>query len=322
MAYNKLIDLFRNIKSKYKTSILYDTYLTIISTIAANIFKYDTPDFNMCEYDIAIQSGLAAFYKCVDKSSVNYNKWCLTPAKNADTPKNDGIADKITTSGSDYSLELTVNKDCILIENSSLHLPDFIFCHFADLFTETEKSMRALVRWSRMTPIPIVSNDNDIIKYTSIMQRVLDGEEINAISDSTKLLTDSSSSIDDRLLRLTDENSIEKMHFFSEYHEQLIRRLCTLGGMPFTSTAKSAQNLQDELHDMDLFSTIYIQDRYNARKHGFEMAEKFMLEKYGETFNFNFDYSDNIKRQMNRIKEEITTPKEEVKQDDSSLQSD
>lgn len=293
------------LRKNYKKGILYDTYLTLISTIASNIFKYDTPTFNQTEYDISIQTGLAAFYKCTDKNSKNYNLWCCTPAKNADTPKNDGIADKITTFGSDYAVELTVNKDCILIENSSLHFPDFLFCHFAELFTETEISMKALVKWSRMTPIPIVSTDNDIIKYSAVMQRVLDGEEINVISDGTKLLTDKTESIDDRMLRLTDENAIEKMHFFSEYHEQLIRRLCTLGGMPFTSTAKSAQNLQDELHDMDLFSTIYLTDRYNARKKGFEQAEKFMLEKYGENFNFNFDYNDNIRQQLDRVSKEI-----------------
>lgn len=295
----------KNLKKRYKKGMLFETYLTLIATIASNIFKYDTPDFNQTEYDIAIQSGLAAFYKCTDKNSKNYNLWCCTPAKNADTPKNDGIANVITTFGSDYALELTVNKDCVLIENSSLHFPDFLFCHFAELFTETELSMKSLVKWSRMTPIPIVATDNDIIKYSAVMQRVLDGEEINVISDGTKLLTDKSESIDDRLLRLTDENAIEKMHFFSEYHEQLIRRLCTLGGMPFTSTAKSAQNLQDELHDMDLFSTIYLTDRYNSRKKGFEMCEKFMLEKYGETFSFNFGYNDNIKKQLDRVSEEL-----------------
>lgn len=285
--------------------MLFETYFTLIATIASNIFKYNTPNFNQTEYDIAIQSGLAAFYKCTDKNSKNYNMWCCTPAKNADTPKNDGIANVITTFGSDYALELKVNEECVLIENSSLHFPDFLFCHFAELFTETELSMKALVKWSRMTPIPIVSTDNDIVKYSAVMQRVLDGEEINVISDGTKLLTDKSESIDDRMLRLTDENSIEKMHFFSEYHEQLIRRLCTLGGMPFTSTAKSAQNLQDELHDMDLFSTIYLTDRFNSRKKGFEMCEKFMREKYDETFSFNFDYNDNVKKQLDRVSEEL-----------------
>lgn len=295
----------KHLRKNYKKGLLFDTYLTLISTIASSIFKYDTPDFNQTEYDIAIQSGLSAFYKCTDKNSKNYNLWCCTPAKNADTPKNDGIADKITTFGSDYALELTVDKDCILIENSSLHFPDFLFCHFAELFTETELSMKSLVKWSRMTPIPIVTNDNDIVKYSAVMQNVLDGKEINVISDSTKLLTDKTESIDDRMLRLTDENSIEKMHFFSEYHEQLIRRLCTLGGMPFTSTAKSSQNLQDELHDMDLFSTIFLSDRYNARKRGFERAEKFMLEKYGEKFSFNFGYNDNIKKQLTRVSKEI-----------------
>ena len=293
------------LKSKYNKNMLYETYLTLISTIASNIFKYNTPDFNQTEYDISIQSGVAAFYKCHDMNSVNFDKWCCTPAKNADTVKNDGIADKITTFGSDYALELKVDEECVLIENSSLHFPDFLFCHFAELFTECELSMKALVKWSRMTPIPIVSNDIDIVKYTSVMKNVLDGNEINVISDNTKLLTDKTESIDDRLLRLTDENSIEKMHFFSEYHEQLIRRLCTLGGMPFTTTAKSAQNLQDELHDMDLFSTIYLTDRYNSRKQAFERAERFMFEKYGEKFSFDFDYNDNIKKQLTRVANEI-----------------
>lgn len=301
------------LKSKYNKNMLYETYLTLISTIASNIFSYKTPDFNQTEYDISIQTGLAAFYKCLDMNSVNYGKWCCTPAKNADTVKNDGIADTITTFGSDYALELKVDEECILIENSTLHFPDFLFCHFAELFTECELSMKALVKWSRMTPIPIVSNDIDIVKYTAVMKNVLDGNEINVISDNTKLLTDKTESIDDRLLRLTDENSIEKMHFFSEYHEQLIRRLCTLGGMPFTTTAKSAQNLQDELHDMDLFSTIFLTDRYNTRKQGFERAEKFMYEKYGEKFSFDFDYNDNIKKQLERVKNEIQSDTSENK---------
>lgn len=295
----------KHLRKKYKKDMLAETYLTLISTIASNIFKYDTPDFNQTEYDIAIQTGLAAFYKCTDINSKNYNMWCCTPAKNADTPKNDEIANVITTFGSDYALELKVNEECVLIENSSLHFPDFLFCHFAELFAETELSMKSLVKWSRMTPIPIVSSDNDIVKYSAVMQNVLDGNEINVISDSTKLLTDKSESIDDRMLRLTDENSIEKMHFFSEYHEQLIRRLCTLGGMPFTTTAKSSQNLEEELHDMDLFSTIYLQDRYNSRKKCFENAEKFMLEKHGEKFSFNFDYNDNIKKQLDRVSNEL-----------------
>lgn len=312
------------LKSKYNKNMLSEIYLTLISTIASNIFTYKTPDFNQTEYDISIQTGFAAFYKCLDMNSVNYGKWCCTPAKNADTVKNDGIADTITTFGSDYSLELKVDEECILIENSSLHFPDFLFCHFAELFSECELSMKALVKWSRMTPIPIVSNDIDIVKYTTVMKNVLDGNEINVISDNTKLLTDKTESIDDRLLRLTDENSIEKMHFFSEYHEQLIRRLCTLGGMPFTTTAKSAQNLQDELHDMDLFSTIYLTDRYNARKQGFERAEKFMYGKYGEKFSFDFDYNDNIKKQLERVKNEIQSDTSENKaggNSDTDIQS-
>ena len=298
------IGLYSFLKGKKKTLSLNEMYMNIISCISSMQFKYKTPDFNQYNYESAIQTGLACFYKCNVKNSVNYNKWCCTPAHFASVPDNMGISDKVTTHGTDYALELTVDKDCVLIYNNSAIYPDYIFGRFADCLTECDKSMDALVKWSRMTPIPKVHNDEDIAKYESVMNRILDGNEINVISDNSDLLSDGHKSIDDNMLRLTDETAMEKMHFFSEYHEQLIKRLCTLGGIPFSQSAKSAQSLQDELHDMDVFSTFMISDRHNNRKEGFERAEKFMKEKENIDFSFDFDYSEYQKIMLDRIKAE------------------
>lgn len=299
-------------KGSIKKAALNDMYMNLITLIAADLHNYKTPDFNKYNYELAINTGVAAFYKCSAKSSVNYGKWCCTPAQPASVCDNMGVAKRITTFGSDYALELEVDKECILIYNNSALYPDYIFTHYAEQLTETDISMAKLVKWARMTPIPKAKTDNDIAKYQSAMQRVLDGEDITIVSDEMQLFKDGHDTIDDNMLRLTDESAIDKMHFFDEHHEQLIRRIATLGGLPFSTTAKSSQNLIEELHDMDALSTFIIKDRSLCRKDGFERAAAFMLEKDGTAFDFEYDLNKILKKQLEKPDIEHRTQLAEV----------
>ena len=290
------VGLFSTLKGKRKKFALNDMYTNYAAIMCSNQFDYETPSFNKYFYESAIMTGVAAFYKCPVKSSVNYNEWCCTPAYMADVIDNGGYANKITTHGTDYSLELTPDKDCILIANNSAHLPETYIGVIAELLTECDISTKALVKWSRMCPIPKVYTDEQIAKYTEAMRRVLDGEEITVVSDELELFKDGHSTIDDKILRLSDEKAIDKMHFYSEFYDQLIRRICTLRGVPFSTNAKSAQSLNDELHDMDIFSTFYLTDCYNQRKSDFEKAEQFSGHK------FNFRWSEFMQIQIDKIK--------------------
>ena len=299
-------------KGTVKKSMLQDMYMNMITLVAADLHDYKTPDFNKYNYETALNTGVAAFYKCPVKSSVNYNKYCLTPAQPAAVIDNMGVAKRITTFGSDYALELEVDKDCILIYNNSALYPDYLFTHFAEQLTETDISMSKLVKWSRMTPIPKAKTDTDIAKYTTALQRILDGEDITVVSDELQMFKEGHDTIDDNMLRLTDESAVEKLHFFDEHHEQLIRRIATLGGLPFSTTAKSSQNLIDELHDMDALSTFIIKDRAACRKDGFERAAKFMQEKYNDTFDFEYDLNEVLKKQIEKPALEYRTQIAEV----------
>ena len=127
-----------------------------------------------------------------------------------------------------------------------------------------------------------------------------------------QLFKDGHDTIDDNMLRLTDESAIDKMHFFDEHHEQLIRRIATLGGLPFSTTAKSSQNLIEELHDMDALSTFIIKDRAACRKDGFERAAAFMLEKDGVSFDFEYDLNNILKKQLEKPDIEHRTQLAEV----------
>lgn len=298
-------------KGSIKKSALNDMYMNLITLIAADLHDYKTPDYNKYNYEIAINTGVAAFYKCSAKNSVNYGKWCCTPAQPAAVIDNMGVAKQITTFGSDYALTLDVDKDCILIYNNSALYPDYIFTHYAEQLTETDISMSKLVKWARMTPIPKAKTDTDIAKYQNAMQRILDGEDITIVSDEMQLFKDGHDTIDDNMLRLTDESAIDKMHFFDEHHEQLIRRIATLGGLPFSTTAKSSQNLIEELHDMDALSTFIIKDRAACRADGFKRAAEFMAKK-GESFDFEYSLNEVLKKQLEKPDIEHRTQLAEV----------
>lgn len=304
----------KNIPNLYKTGLygyltgsgrikkrdLQETYLNMLTLLSSCLHDYKTPDYNKYFYELAISTGVAAFYKCTEKGSVNYNKWCCTPARPASVIDNMLTASKVTTAGSDYSMELTVDKDCILIYNNSSLFPDMMSVIFADDLTENHISMNKLVKWSRMTPIPKAKTDSDIARLTQIMQRIMEGEDINIVNDELDLLKEGHSSIDDNVLRLTDENAVEKLHFFDQHYDQLLKRYATIKGLPFSTTAKNAQSLVDELHDMDVFSTFLISDAIACRQEGFERAAAFMKEKYDEEFNFEYKPSELLRKQLER----------------------
>lgn len=304
----------KNIPNLYKTGLygyltgsgrikkrdLQETYLNMLTLLSSCLHDYKTPDYNKYFYELAISTGVAAFYKCTEKGSVNYNKWCCTPARPAAVIDNMLTASKVTTAGSDYALELTVGKDCILIYNNSSLFPDMMSVIFADDLTENHISMNKLVKWSRMTPIPKAKTDSDIARLTQIMQRIMEGEDINIVNDELDLLKEGHSSIDDNVLRLTDENAVEKLHFFDQHYDQLLKRYATIKGLPFSTTAKNAQSLVDELHDMDVFSTFLISDAIACRQEGFERAAAFMKEKYDEEFDFEYKPAELLRKQLER----------------------
>ena len=294
-------DFYDRVRGKRKKAYLNRMYANYMLMLGANQFKYETPSFNKTNYESAIMSGISAFYQCNVKSSVNYKEWCCTPIEPATVLNNEGLPTRVTTHGSDYAMTMDVGNECILVSNNSAHAPETYFTVIADLLAETDTSTKALVKWSRMCPIPKVTTDEEIEKYVSAMKRVLDGEEITVISDNSKLLGNEHSTIDDNVLRLTDEKAIDKMHFYSEFYENLIKRACTLRGVPFAQNSKSSQSLTDELHDMDIFSLLYITDCYEQRKKDFTKCEEFMRGK-GVEFSFGFDWSDIMKMQIEKIK--------------------
>lgn len=254
-------------------------YDDIISRIGNSIFKWDgLPDeflqsCNSMLIELAVNCGCAVLYKIPESISIsNGGKWTCTPVEWTGQTRNDGTSEHFITYGTDYSITDSQLTDYVIIKNDSYMSCEYDVTEwYGSMLADTDISERALIRWSRMTPIARANGGAEIGQIEEVMKKVYDGIPWAVIDDKTKMITGQPMSRDDSVLRLTDESAIERMHFLSEFHYELVRRLCNLYNMPFHTTAKSAQNLESEIHNTDIFSQALTPDRLSERK---KAAEK------------------------------------------------
>lgn len=279
-------------------------YNSIINRIGNQMFKWSgfpeevLKSCTSMQIELAVNCGVAAFYKVpYSTGSVNAGEWTCTPLEYTGCLKNNLTSDHFITSGSDYSLTDEQIEDYVIIRNDS-----FLSCEydvtewFASMLGDTDLSERRLIRWARMTPIAKATTGIEAGKLEQVLKDVYEGCPWKVIDDNTKMITGGgAASRDDQVLRLFDESAIEKMHFLSEFHYELIRRLCNLYNMPFHTTAKSAQNLESEIHNTDVFSQALDENRLTERK----TAAAAISEMFG--WNVTVDYGKTIKKENDII---------------------
>lgn len=260
-------------RTKLSDIIRTNAYNTIINTIGWKRFKWSLPeniDLSSDEIERAVCCGCGAIYKVPAwTGSASAGMWVCTPVEWVGVIKADNTADDFITYGADYSVKGSRLTDgyCIIKNNFEMS-SDYDFTEWtAEMLNETDISELQLIKWSRMTPVAKVLDNASIGKLEEVLRRVYSGEPWAVYSDAGKVINNGSpTSRDDAVLRLTDETAIEKMHFLSEFHYELIRRLCNLYNIPFRTTAKSAQNLESELHNTDIFSRMLTDDGFQWRK--------------------------------------------------------
>lgn len=276
-------------------------YGNLIQLMGAEQFTWTGLPDNFISHiaERAINSGVAVAYELPKSYSRVNQGLAITPASFVGLLRNDGTSDKVITRGSDYCIELDLTRDnAVIIKNNDYmysEYPNMLW--FADMLARTDDAEKALIIWSKMHPIAKASSGVEADKLSDVMRKVIENDDLySVISDNSKLLTGgSASSRDDVVLRLTDENAVEKMHFLSEFHYELIRRYSTLYNMPFRTTSKSAQSLDAELHNTDIWSQMINKNRLKCRQ---EAAEK-ISALFG--VDCSVDYSELIKKQNDAI---------------------
>lgn len=287
-------------------------YGNIIQLIGAEQFTWkNLPEtINSHWAERAINTGLAAAYIVPEGMSAACKGFTITRAAFVGVPNQIGETDKIIVEGTDYALELDRKTDkVVIIKNNDYMYSEYNnLVWFAEMLARTDESEKALIIWSKMHPIAKAQTGIDVDRLKEVLKNIIENDDLyNVIDDNTKVITGQPQSRDDSVLRLTDENAVEKMHFLSEFHYELIRRYCTLYNMPFRTNSKSAQSLESELHNTDIFSQIINANRLKCRQ---DAAQK-INDMFG--YNVSVDYSELLKKENDIIDSNV---REEIAQAD------
>lgn len=232
-------------------------YNQLIAAIGSQIFEfYDLPDgLTSFEINIALATG-----RCIiadigaNVGGVNHG-WICAPAYCETPMRIDGTASvylmEVPTDG---AFEYKDTDNMIMLRNSYAMVNTLSNANwFAAEFANIDSTLRSLTKGARRSPA-IKTMSCNVNAYEQAAKNIFNEDaEIQVIADNSDLLTPSATN-KDSVIDFTDPSVSEKLHFISEYREELERRICTLHGIPFSTTAKSTQNLTDELHDMDIIA--------------------------------------------------------------------
>ena len=311
----------RTIRTKLSDIKRENAYNNIINLIGWERFKWngipESITLTSEEIERAVCCGAGVVYR-VPKSTGSASKGMIvcTPVEWVGVRKADNTSDSFITHlpKGDYSItsdELTIKsediKDYVIIRNNFEMFADYDFTEWTALMlNETDISEMQLIRWSRMTPVGKALDMAGVARLESVLRRVYNGEPWAVIDDPQKMICGGSpTSRDDNVMRLTDETAIEKMHFLSEFHYELIRRLCNLYNIPFHTTPKSAQNLESEIHNTDIFSRMLTENGKKWRQKSEKELSEFLTRETGESVNINVTLGEMFEKENEVIEQNI-----------------
>ena len=209
---------------------------------------------------------------------------------------NYGIGTKIvvTTFNGQNQITGTIGKDCVLIWNNSEFVNDYIISWFSKMFKEIDKSMESNVYNSRLHPIPIAKNSKIKSAIDNIFKTIkgenVKNETYSVLSEQAfeDVITGKSTPVD--VINLTDVNNVDKIQYLSKFHDDLLRRFCTLYGHAMQTSGKMAQQTTEELQGYNSFSMIIPSNRLEERKKGINDFNRIFNENVTVNYSEAWDY--------------------------------
>jgi hypothetical protein len=280
---------------KWIQSEIFDQYLQIIESVAYNLLTVSgLPDtINSMQVLRAVSTGMCGIVNIpVADDSIN-NGWVCAPAVGLGVQRENGTFAEYEILLNTGAVNVSENENVYILRNG-YNLVDSrsIFRRVAANLTEIAKSERKLVKGSRISPI-IRTTSINAPAYKEVCTNIYDNDsDVNVVVDNDELIAPGTKRNNDSIISVTDPDAISKMHFLAEYFEEEIRRLSTFFGVPFSTTSKSAQNLRDEIHDMDILSQFVNESALHT------LREDITRGNAKTGLNISIDYSDIIKKQL------------------------
>lgn len=194
----------------------------------------------------------------------------------------------------------TIGVDCVVIPNNFLYTDDFpLFYSFANRLTEVDISLDLNVFFARLAPLIKVADEATKQAVDNVLNNILVGEMKSIVCNDMEMDIEGFSSIE--TFNITDVKDVDKIQYLSKYHDDLLRRLYTLGGHSMAGTQKMAQQSAFEVGQNDTISMIYPMERLATLKEGIEQMNK--------VFNTSASvkYSDAWQVEREKIETQIAT---------------
>lgn len=142
------------------------------------------------------------------------------------------------------------DKDIIIGYLNKMHTCEPNFRRFADILSEVDLSLKVNIDKTRLAPIPIFQDQKIKDAIEKGYEAIKKGEQGFYIYDSTlKSVLSQEMGNGQRfdLLNLTDPKSVDQLDSLSQFHDDLISRLCILYGINMVRDTKKAQVNNEEL---------------------------------------------------------------------------
>lgn len=178
-------------------------------------------------------------------------------------PKSGAKATLVTRGGHEF--EGVIDESIVIGYNNKARLPELLAGHYADFFTEIDKSLKSALMKSRVMPIPVTSDSKIKKAFEDILGKINEGD-INIIAYDGV--------IDDLIegrdpitkIELTDPKYTERIQYLSKFYDDMLRRFWTLYGHSLSSGSKMAQVSTMELEGYQTYSRIMPTEMLQTRK--------------------------------------------------------
>ena len=137
--------------------------------------------------------------------------------------------------------------------NNDTASPDMLVYWIAHLLQENDNSLEHNIIYSRLLPIPKVSDEKDKQALDEIIDKLIKGD-LKAFASKNILADELGEGIE--VLNISDANKVDKLQYLSRFADDILKKFYNFYGQPINSQNKSAQSISDEIHGMDSVSFI------------------------------------------------------------------
>lgn len=140
--------------------------------------------------------------------------------------------------------------------NNATATPDFSLMQISSILTEIDVSEHLNLLFTRFLRIPKVHDNKEKAAVEESIKSIIRGDVTAVVSDNVKEYLMEGAKEGNDFLDLVDIKEVDKLQYLNQYRDNIVKRYFQMHGQGMQSTAKLAQQTNDELHGNDTVSMI------------------------------------------------------------------